>query len=266
MPLTRAVVSFASQTGLPEDAMQNVWHFETLAGQTLADRAAIDTALTAFYTGDPAGAVLPLVAWISGSVLKSSPDVTITFYEVDPATGIAGSPKEVRELSDFTPAGAVTLPTEVSVCVSFHADLTGFDESQPEAPTGPAGDVHPRARRRGRIFVGGFNSSASAVLDGRCVVATGVISTLVDRATDLLNSNTLSTALWIGTSTRSVGVARRARCARRSRGCPPQRKPGQLPWAGYWSWPSSVGCCGYFTTGMPALSRTFLIAGQRLRQ
>ena len=53
------------------------------------------------------------------------------------------------------------MPSEVAVCLSFAGDLTGLPESEAAGPVGPVGDIHHRARNRGRIFLGGFSTDAS---------------------------------------------------------------------------------------------------------
>jgi hypothetical protein len=55
--------------------------------------------------------------------------------------------------------GNLALPREVALCGSFHGDLSGVAEEG-------AGDTRPRARRRGRIYVGPLNVAATDSTNG----------------------------------------------------------------------------------------------------
>lgn len=69
-------------------------------------------------------------------------------FEIPDTPGPLGSPVYSSNAGPFvqTVAGSDNLPSEVSVCLSFNASLVGVLEE--------SGTTRPRARRRGRIYLG----------------------------------------------------------------------------------------------------------------
>lgn len=188
MTLIRSVVTFAAQSGIPEDAMVNTWHFESddveAESVVLAD---IGAALSGFY-----GA---FDNYLSDQALSSAVTPTVDHYEVEVATGLTGSPIGFSNLLGIALGNASALPSEVALCLTFHADLTGLPEEVPAGAPGPAGDLHPRARHRGRIYLGGFGTTALAL--GRPTAA--LITAVTDAAAALKASADLAddSARWV---------------------------------------------------------------------
>jgi hypothetical protein len=67
-------------------------------------------------------------------------------------TGAVGPPINIFDFTWTTSTAGTPLPLEVAVVLSLHADLTGIPEH--------SGTTRPRARRRGRLYIGPLNTSA----------------------------------------------------------------------------------------------------------
>lgn len=136
--LMRAIVSIPSDTGLPEDAVVNVWHFDgdDQALATDADyHAGVMTLLTAFYGAAD--------AYISS--LMASP-ATVKIYDMRDATPRV---PEYTGTIALTFGAAASYPSEVAVCLSFYAQQTsGVNQ----------------ARRRGRVYIGPANADTGALI------------------------------------------------------------------------------------------------------
>lgn len=168
MPIIRADVAIAGASNLPEDESHNVFHFD-VTGPTpdsgeIADMA---EALTLFYIGNDGGAVNALTTWYSTESVDVTPSPIIRFYELPAVPGPVGSPIAEANVLGFTASSADALPHEVALALTFHADLTGIPESVPGGVVGPEGDTHPRARRRGRIYLGPLNVNTVDGTSGR---------------------------------------------------------------------------------------------------
>lgn len=159
MTTLKAVVTFQKDSGLPEDAVQNAWHFiDNDVEATSVVIASIGAALNDFYCNVGAVSGQALMGYYSPVIA----DVTlprVAYYDV----GVGGSEIGTSDLLGWvTNEAGQALPDELACCLTYHADLTNVAEEIPQAPAGPAGDLHPRARRRGRIYLGPF---ATAVYD-----------------------------------------------------------------------------------------------------
>lgn len=201
--LIRADVELVADTGVPEDAIHNTFHFLSDQVSFTEDlRVYLRDEIDRFYelgTGtDP-----PLVDFLSPLVINNPH--RIYFYEVDPATGLSGSP--IAEAGWGLPAtGGTPLPPEVALVATFHADISDVSERIAVAPTGPAGDILPRARRRGRIYFGPLNTSALGS-SGR--PATTLVTSLANAAQRLAEGATLTHPdARLAVYSRADGVAR----------------------------------------------------------
>lgn len=163
-----AVVRLKTASGLPEDEVINTFNF--IAGGTpvldpiaLAGAADnIQNALVAFY--DTPAPDLSVSEWLSPLIIRDQTVHELELYAIPAAGGALGSPVARRTFFlDRTAVDPRPLPSEVAVCVSYHGNLAGLAEEQPAGPVGPQGDIHPRARRRGRLFIGPLNASASEI-------------------------------------------------------------------------------------------------------
>jgi len=121
----RSVVTIAHDTGLPEDSVVNVWHFQGATPFQASDLTAINNKLQSFYVA--------LNGLFSGN-LNGQPTVKHYFLEdAEPRV-----PRGTYTMSGVT-LGSLSLPEEVALCLSFQGvQVSGS----------------PQARRRGRIFLG----------------------------------------------------------------------------------------------------------------
>lgn len=153
MAILRATVVHNMVSGNSEDRAVNVWHWETnsdtdasavVAGEIIGD------ALHGFYRN--------LGSYLSGRILRTASAHTTTIARVVP--GSAGADDDVvsrvihtvDSAAGYTAATVATnLPPEIACALSFQGDIAGFPEK--------SGQTRPAARRRGRVFVGPFNTS-----------------------------------------------------------------------------------------------------------
>ena len=154
----QATATIPSDSGVTRDAVQNTFtFFGGGSGNTPAIVAAAFHQRPIDYYIEDFGEAHPL-GWYMGQSLERSSNVcSVTWREVDLTTGNLGA---IVRTDMFTlpaaDAGSAPLPREVSVCSSFHGDLTFVEEE------GSEGD-RPASRLRGRRFVGPLNTSASDV-------------------------------------------------------------------------------------------------------
>lgn len=147
--LVRAVLP--SISGLAEDVTVNDFAFRGASSLALAGPAVVG-----FYNASNGGN--PSIAEVlSGRVSRAALAARVDVFLVDTPGKLAGGPLGSPAASaPFTLDAAVSavanLPSEVACALSFHADYFGAAEE--------VGNTRPRARRRGRVFIGPF-------LDGR---------------------------------------------------------------------------------------------------
>lgn len=148
--LVRAIME--NVTGLPEDRVMNDFAFAT--GPTAPSGTDIVNAVDAvdhFYRTTGGGTGDTVSEYISGAINRSATH-TIEVYSIT-ALGL-GSP--IYTTNWLGPVAVNTLDNqvaEVAAVLSFHSDLTGVAE---EAP----GGTRPRARRRGRVYIGPLTLTA----------------------------------------------------------------------------------------------------------
>lgn len=140
--LVRTIMT--TKSGLAADKVVNDWAFHFAAGTTPADSDLdnLQDAIDAFY--NTTGGINPVAYYIGQNV-----DRTVThkmdFYTISAPP--LGSPRYTNDwIGPSTPGATTDLPAEVCGVLSFHADLTGVVEE--------SGTTRPRARKRGRVYVG----------------------------------------------------------------------------------------------------------------
>lgn len=161
-------------TGLPEDAIVNVWHTKTGVAASETDAEAITDALLDFHN-----AIQGLAP--TGVLDLSAGAGRVKAYEVNP--GSPGAADDTSVLLDETTwtVGAVAapanlaMPTEVAVCMSMVA--TGAS-SVPEE----TGTIRPRSRYRGRVYLGPWCTSPTtvAIVAGAPRVASGLRTVILN--------------------------------------------------------------------------------------
>lgn len=155
MPVLRFQVTLDRKQGVPADDVVNVWHFDT--DQTIAEDADdIADRLVDFYATSQWGAFSYWASTLNGTG-------TIKVYDMADALD-----RPVRYTTDFVhPIGNSAHPNEVAIAVSMYADLTGIPERIAGGPEGPEGDTKPRARKRGRVFIGPVSTQAGGAAAGQ---------------------------------------------------------------------------------------------------
>jgi len=148
--LVRAVMTNAN--GIAADTFVNDFAFTASLAQSDSQITELFARVNDFYRfADPVGGAIG--GYISKSVSRAATH-KLQAYRI--AAGGLGSP--IREdawlgpSEELTGTGVVELPNEVAAVVSFHADLFGIAEE--------AGATRPKARRRGRLYIGPLNSQA----------------------------------------------------------------------------------------------------------
>lgn len=170
---TLAVVRLERKSGIPADTIQNTFAFATAGGGTTAEFNAIEAALDSFYNDEYAGNE------INGSLSHALSDAGnrahIDYYNI---TGHLdgtphGAPLETRDFTLST-VGATAMPQEVAVCLSFRGNY----EADVEFGEG----TRPRARDRGRIYVGPLATTVANVdgTTGECYVSESFRETLAN--------------------------------------------------------------------------------------
>jgi len=156
-----AQVVLPSANGLPEDACVNTFAFESDAVTPVVGAVAVANRLVQFYN-TLHGAGPPTNTTVSGciatSISRAVAGARINVYNLgNPislplGSPILSSPWTVGEIGDEE------VISEAAVCLSYHADLTDIPEE--------VGTTRPRARRRGRLYIGPIRSSLVTELDG----------------------------------------------------------------------------------------------------
>lgn len=207
MPIVKAQVEFQDTSNLPEDRYINTFYFQKLTAFLTADYSTIGQALTEFYVANTTTG-WAVQKYLAGHIV-TSPAPWVKYYEV-PA---GGSPVGESQLIGFAPnsEGRQNLPAEVALCLTYHASLVGVPEEVRIDPPGPAGDDRPRARRRGRLYVGPLNNFCISTLSGAKARPDNVArDTMAEAARRLVNRAALATAGidWVVYSKRE-GIARK---------------------------------------------------------
>lgn len=198
--LYRAVVQLPRFSGVPADRVENVFHFGwTGSGNpTSTDFDNLREGLEDFYTDTATAGVRGIAAYIS-PVIARTPDATIEIYNIALPGGLAGNPVATRSMTLGAPSGSAgaRLPEELACCLSFRGLYTSRVEDLPQAPTGPAGDAHQRARVRGRVYIGPLVSlalhSASGGVEAR--ISPDVQTDFIESARDFLHTE-LGASNW----------------------------------------------------------------------
>ena len=172
MPVVRAQVELAHDSGLPRDKTINTFHFNVpdLADATLNPVA---NELVQFYTEDNgASQANALMNYISTAVADGGHRVK--FYDL----GTPGSPPEYEFPFDFlgrapVGVGSGNAPGEVAVCLSFRNESIVA--------------INPR-RRRGRIYFGPIRNGATNFADAaEPAPSAALVADLLVRADELRN-------------------------------------------------------------------------------
>lgn len=155
MPIYLLRAKLQHTSNLPEDVDIN--DFVVNAADPVAGTAAIDR-VGGFYRDTGVGQTLSIGKYLAKCIDRGPGKFLIEQYDI---TGhLDGSPHGPPivtvplDMAVYTGSDA-DLPAEVAACVSFHADLSAVSEH--------VGNTRPRARRRGRIFVGPLKAGTATL-------------------------------------------------------------------------------------------------------
>lgn len=151
-----ARVTWNPISGLAEDAavMDFTYRWLGAGSPTNNDFSDLRIAIGNFFAlGDGVGQTLELAAYFSGELVRTSTALMIEMYAIPDTVGTLGSPVYFGNYGPLpaAAAGQHNMPGEVALALSINADLSGVLEE--------VGTTRPRARRRGRTYLGPFNTA-----------------------------------------------------------------------------------------------------------
>lgn len=204
-------ITHLHRDGLPKDSAVTSFVFAGDATSAPARADAVDR-VSSFWAGHvgPAGH-LSVGAELSNEVLRAGGGTVCDIYDLAGHLDGSphGSPLSTTTWNEDNANDAESLPGECAIVLSLKADLNGILEegAEEEIPTPRAairmgapethlGRIRPKARRRGRVYIGPLNNNAGAL------TAIGVLKVHVDTQTVLKNA---ATAL-IGSSAGAAGA------------------------------------------------------------
>lgn len=129
-----------------------VWDFAFLGNTvpTGSDLSTIQTALETFYSHNYGTVSHSIGNFLSTAISRTIPPIMRTYNKTGFENGSAsGGPIDVRNtaLVPTRTGGTVDLPSEVCITLTFHSDYGTTPEFGP-------GGIRPRARHRGRLYIG----------------------------------------------------------------------------------------------------------------
>ncbi len=138
MSTFRAQFTIPFFTGIPEDVVENVWHFAFLTGSPVtADFNNLRDDLMFFYNSVYNNPIGPLMA-----AYVDPANSKVKMYDLADPTPRAPVYQSAAALSTANRSTGGSAPMETAICVSFQGTvISGV----------------PQARRRGRIFLGGLS-------------------------------------------------------------------------------------------------------------
>jgi len=162
------VTHLLDNNGVPADDTLNTFVFQAEAAAatlTALTNGAVSNLLD-FYNVAAPGAGNSIGQFL-GSNLQRTLNNHFTIYRLADAgstTPVLPLGGPINDIAWTTPLPAVLgtgdLPREVAAVLSYQDGTSGISEDVPGGPVGPAGDTHPAARHRGRIYVGPLNNAA----------------------------------------------------------------------------------------------------------
>ena len=186
--LVIAAFGVPALTGLPKDTVINDFAFPDVPA---AGGAAID--IISFYNDPNITNNRKVAEFISQTISRVALACRIDVYPLDTPGKLAGtsplgSPVASAPWTLGPGNGTAALPSEIAIVTSFHADLLNVLEHGPVsanlpsseaaidqgAPAVHSGVTRPRARRRGRIYIGPLQGAAlttDITTEGRPVAA-----------------------------------------------------------------------------------------------
>lgn len=148
--------SLPSLTGVPADDCTGDLVFSR-DGVPTEEQLATLAALIGLFFNTAQATTFSIATYISNDISRAADACEVAIYDL---TGHldgsdVGSPIQVEQFTLGAALAASTpLPQEVACCMSYNASLVGVPEID--------GVTRPRARRRGRLFIGPVNNAANS--------------------------------------------------------------------------------------------------------
>lgn len=185
--LIRAVMTAVS--GLPEDTIINDWAVKHRSGAPTDGQIGDAFAAVGDFYRQGASVDARIGSWISDQVDRGATHELQAFTIV---AGPLGSPRLTSAwLGPTSNSSSNNLPTEVAGVLSFHADLTGILEEAPSS--------RPRARRRGRVYIGPLVGEAVSMSSPAPALVSAFTSAMRSNATvmfDALDADGWDWCVW----------------------------------------------------------------------
>lgn len=180
-----ATVTLNHNSGQAVDNVVNTFAFECDGALLSADADTLAARLEAFYNETGEGASHSIGSEIGGVISRVVKPIC-RFYNVGGHLdgSPAGSPVFIRTFANNLDINtdSQSLPSEVALCLSFHADF-GLDVEF-------APGTRPRSRDRGRVYIGPLTTAGLASGSGnRAKPAPGLINAIVGAGKDLRDAN-----------------------------------------------------------------------------
>lgn len=176
-----------STTGIPKDSVVNDFAVDTGATTiTPSNVGLLSSQIAAFYNHVHASS-FSVAQFISDSMSRASNACAVKVYDISGhLDGSAHGSPIATDAFTLDAAGDFTeLPDQVACVLTLRgAGWSGAAVDIPEPPTGPAGDLHPRAQHTGRLYIGplsGF-SSTGATAHTRARPKSQLMTCLLDAA------------------------------------------------------------------------------------
>jgi hypothetical protein len=206
---TLARVTIPNKNGLAVDAVVNTFAFDVDATDT-AKQADVFTAVAGFYDGNNAVSGENVIESIAASHDVIHPlvelyDLTSHLDGSNLGSPVATAAPTWARLGSRSTAAA---GGQLAACIVFHADydvpevgasgsIPSTDEAQDQgAPATHTGVTRPRARERGRIYIGPLNQGDTTTdTNGNPLLTAGVAGTL-QAASVALMAQPVSWSVW----------------------------------------------------------------------
>lgn len=148
MTMVKVVMRLQDASGLPANQFMNTFYVDDSKAPS-----GYMTYFENFYNLRQTGAVNAVAYYLASYVARgpTAGQYSLYAFKTDPSLPL-GPPFGTGTFSMPASSGSSDFPSEVAGTVSYHADYTGVPEH--------AGKSRPRARYRGRAFVGPLNNNA----------------------------------------------------------------------------------------------------------
>lgn len=168
-------------SGTFNDMSTNGFTFEATGSDVDLTLSDIDTWLENFYNTANAGQTHPLAYYLSDQISRASNGISVLYYDVTAHLDgtPAGSPIGTFNFTLGTSEGTGVLPAELALCIGYRGNygtdpergiavtLPSTDQAIDQgAPSTHTGNERPRARDRGRIYLGPLDLNCLGTTDG----------------------------------------------------------------------------------------------------